>query len=198
VGGRKEHFLPVTARQFRRVPEKDPLPPVPTLELLSVNTDGRFIHTEQGTMKKTPAWFAIGEILCVLFVILSILAIMVYAPFWLFGGLIKSRRRPAELTMRFWPLLAVLSLMAFVVIFITATSDLIDRLGNLTFWSASLWAVTLVFAHAALASFFVALRRPEEGVRRGVRRFSLIVSLALMDRNGVFGLLGIIGVRTWA
>ena len=198
VGGRKEHFLPVAARQFRHVPEKDPPPPVPTLELLSVNTEGRFIQAEQGTMKMIPTWFAIGEILCVLFVILSIAAIVVYAPFWLFGGLIKSRRRPAERAMRFWPLLAVLSLMAFVAIFITASNDLIDRLGNLTVWSASLWAVTLVFALAALASFFVALRRPEEGVRRGVQRFSLIVSLALMIVAAYLAYWGIIGLRTWA
>lgn len=198
VGWRKERFLPVTATQFRRVPEKGPPPPVPTVELLSVNTEGRFIQAEQGTMRMIPTWFAIGEILCVLFVILSIVAIVVYAPFWLFGGLIKSRRRPAERAMRFWPLLAVLSLMAFVVIFITASSDLIDRLGNLTVWSASLWAVTLVFALAALASFFVALRRPEEGVRRGVRRFSLIVSLALVIAAAYLAYWGIIGVRTWA
>jgi CubicO group peptidase (beta-lactamase class C family) len=198
VGGRKEHFLPVTASQFRRVPEKDPPPPVPTLELLSVNTEGRFIQGEQGTMKMIPTWFAIGEILCVLFVILSIVAIVVYAPFWLFGGLIKSRRRPAERAMRFWPLLAVLSLMAFVVIFITASSDLIDRLGYLTAWSASLWAATLVFALAALASFFAALRRPEEGVRSGVHRFSLIVSLALVIAAAYLAYWGIIGVRTWA
>jgi CubicO group peptidase (beta-lactamase class C family) len=198
LGGRKEHFLPVIAGQFRRVPEKDPPPPVPTLELLSVNTEGRFIQAEQGTMKKIPAWFAIGEILCVLFVILSILAILVYAPCWLFGGLIKSRRRPAERAMRFWPLLAVLNLIAFVVIFIMSSSDLINRLGNLTVWSASLWAATLVFALAALASFFVALRRPEEGVRRGVRRFSLIVSFALVIAAAYLAYWGIIGVRTWA
>lgn len=53
----------MTAGQFRRVPEEDPPPPVPTLELLSVNTEGRFIQAEQGTIKKIPAWFAIGEIL---------------------------------------------------------------------------------------------------------------------------------------
>jgi len=89
-------------------------------------------------------------------------------------------------------------LIAFVVIFITASSDLINRLGNLTVWSASLWAATLVFALAALASSFVALRRPEEGVRRGVRRFSLIVSLALLIAAAYLAYWGIIGVRTWA
>ncbi len=100
--------------------------------------------------------------------------------------------------MRFCPLLAALSLIAFVVIFITASSDLINRLGNLTVWSASLWAVTLVFALAALASFCVAVRRPEEGVRRGVRWCSLIVLLALVIAVAYLAYWGIIGVRSWA
>jgi hypothetical protein len=58
--------------------------------------------------------------------------------------------------------------------------------------------VTLVFALATLASFFVAVRRPEEGVRRGVRWFSLIVSLALVIAVSYLAYWGIIGVRTWA
>ncbi|HLZ52176.1 MAG TPA: hypothetical protein VKP61_15625 [Candidatus Acidoferrum sp.] len=58
--------------------------------------------------------------------------------------------------------------------------------------------MTLLFALAAMASFFVALRRPEEGVRRGVRRFSLIVSFALVIAAAYLAYWGIIGVRTWA
>ncbi|MGA8343831.1 MAG: hypothetical protein WB781_18000, partial [Candidatus Sulfotelmatobacter sp.] len=191
--------VPVEGAQFRFEDKEAPPDPVASLELLTPNTEGRFIQTDsQTTMRRIPGWFAIGEILVAGFVVLSIFSIVLYAPFWMIGGLMRSRRRPAERAMRFWPLLAVLSLMAFVVIFITASSDLIDRLGNLTVWSASLWAVTLVFALAALASFFVALRRPQEGVRRGVRRFSLIVSLALVIAAAYLAYWGIIGVRTWA
>ena len=46
--------------------------------------------------------------------LLAILAILLYAPFWTIGGLIKRRRRPAERAMRLWPLIAALSLAAFV------------------------------------------------------------------------------------
>jgi len=41
--------------------------------------------------------------------------------------------------MRWWPLIAVFSLVAFVVIFILCSEDLIERLGNFTVWSAALW-----------------------------------------------------------
>jgi hypothetical protein len=69
-------------------------------------------------MRRIPAWFAIGEILVAGFVVLSIFSIVLYAPLWMIGGLVRSRRRPAERAMRWWQLIAVLSLVAFVLIFI--------------------------------------------------------------------------------
>jgi len=39
---------------------------------------------------------AIGEILVAGFVVLSIFSIVLYAPFWMIGGLMRSRRRPAS------------------------------------------------------------------------------------------------------
>ena len=144
-------------------------------------------------MKKIPASFAIGEILVVGFVVLSIFSIVLYAPFWMIGGLMRSRRRPAERAMRWWPLIAVLSLVTFVVIFILCSEDLIDRLGNFTVWSAALWVVSLL-----LMSFLVALRGSSAGVRPRVRRFSQLVSLALVIAAAYLAYWGIIGVRTWA
>ncbi len=197
LGRRHETYIPVTGTQFRPVPKQDPPSPVPTLELLSPNVDGRFIQAGS-TLRKIPGWMAMGEILATAFVILSILAIVIYAPFWMLGGISKRRRRPAERAMRLWPLLAVLSLFAFMGIFVASNDDLIGRMGNLTAWSLSLWAVTLVFAVTSLASAFVSWRGPEEGVRRGVRRFSILVSLALLIATAYLTHWGIIGLRTWA
>jgi hypothetical protein len=50
---------------------------------------------------------------------------------------------------------AVLSLLAFVVIFILCSEDLIERLGNFTLWSAGLWVVSLLFGSASLVSFWL-------------------------------------------
>src|SRR6185369_11878281 len=97
-------------------------------------------------MKKIPGWFAISEIDLTAFVLLSVVAVVIYAPFWILGGLSRRRRRPAEWAMRAWPLIAVLSLIAFVVIFILSTDDLIERMGNPTPWSFGLFTMTLVFA----------------------------------------------------
>jgi CubicO group peptidase (beta-lactamase class C family) len=198
LGGWNEVFLPVVGTQFRNLPKKDPPEPVAVLELLTPNQEGRFLQADMTTMKHIPAWLAILEIVLTAYVALSIASILVYTPFWMLGGLSKRRRRPAERGLRLWPLMAVLSLIAIVVIFILCSDDLISRLGNLTAWSAAFFLATVAFAVAALASAIALRRAPGEGVRRGVRRYSIIVTLALLIAAAYLAYWGIIGLRTWA
>lgn len=199
LGGRDETYLPVSGKQFRHVPKKDPPDPAATLELLTPNEEGRFIQAGLMTaMKQIPAWLAIGEIVVTVFVLLSLVSILAYAPFWILGGLIRRRRRPAERAMRIWPLVAVLSLVAFLGIIIACSNDLIVRLGNRTGWSESLSLVTLAYGVSSLASIIAWWRAPAQAVRRGVRRFSLIVTVALLIAAAYLAYWGIIGLRTWA
>jgi hypothetical protein len=60
-----------------------------------------------------------------------------------------------------------------------------------------LWAATLLFAVASLAGFLAALWGSNGAVRPGVRRFSRIVSTALLIAAVYLAYWGIIGVRTW-
>ena len=197
LGQWNETYVPVTGAQFRHLNKDGALDPVATLELLSPNSDGRFIEAGV-TMRKIPAWFAIAEILMTAYVSLSLIAILVYAPFWLLGGLSQRRRRPAERAMRTWPLVAVLCLVAFVGIFIVCNDDLINRMGNRTLWSESLFLVTVAFAVAVLVSALAWWRAAEGFVRPGVRRFSRVVTLALLIAAVYLGYWGIIGLRTWS
>jgi len=192
-------FVPVSGRQFRHLPKKDAPEPVATLDLLPPNEEGEFVQVDaQTTMKRIPAWLALGEVVLTAFVALAVVSIVVYAPFWILGGLSKRRRRPAERAMRAWPLIAVLSLAAFVGIFIVCGDDLIERMGNLTGWSAALFLSTIAYAVAAVMSAISSWRAPAEAVRGGVRQFSIVVSLALLIAALYFGYWGIIGLRTWA
>lgn len=194
--GGKEEYVPVAGAQFRHLAKKDPPDPVPSLQLLAANPEGRFVQGGS-TMKKIPAWFALSELLVTVYVVLSIIAIVIYAPFWLLGGLRKNRRRPAERAMRLFPFLAVLSLVAFVAIFIVCSDDLIARTGNHTLWSEALRVTTLAFAVAVLLSAYAWWRAPKESVRRGVRIFSRLVTLALLILAVYLGYWGMIGLRTW-
>jgi len=198
LGDWNDTFIPVAGAQFRHVSKKDPAEPVATLALLTPNDEGRFVQGLGAVMKRIPTWLAIVEILAVVFVMLSMLTILIYAPFWLLGGISRRRRRPAERAMRFWPLIAVLSLITMVGVVIVSGDDFIQRMGNLTGWSLTVFLSTLLFAVASIASVVVALRSSEGGVRPGVRRFSRIVSIALLIATVYLGYWGLIGVRTWA
>jgi hypothetical protein len=194
----KRPFLPVAGEQFRRVPKEESAEPVSTLALLAPKPEGRFIELGFGTMKQIPAWFAIGEIVLTAWFLLAVLSILVYAPFWLLGGLSKKRRRPAERAMRLWPLLAVLSLVACVVIVGLSGDDLIVRLGSLTPWSGALFLATVTYAVASGAAAIAVWWAPKPQARSGVRWFSAMVTAALLIAAAYLAYWGMIGFRSWA
>lgn len=59
--------------------------------------------------------------------------------------------------MRVWPLAAVLSVLAFAVILILCSDDLITRMGNLTIWSVLVFLSTI--ARLPLPRWQARLRR---------------------------------------
>jgi hypothetical protein len=99
--------------------------------------------------------------------------------------------------MRVWPLVAVLSLIAAVVIVMFSVADFIGRMGNITTWSVSFFLATILFAVATLASVVALWRAPEQGVRLGVRRYSAMVTAALLIATLYLAYWRIIGLRTW-
>ncbi|MGA2301914.1 MAG: serine hydrolase domain-containing protein [Candidatus Acidiferrum sp.] len=200
LGGRNQVSVPVTGAQFRDVPKKGLPDPVATVELLTPNAKGQFIQIGGGTqtIKRIPTWLAFAEIILTAWFVLAVVAVLVYAPFWLLGGLSKKRRRPEERWMRLWPLIAVLSLAAVVVIFMLASDDLISRMGHLTGWSAAFFLATVDYGVASVAGAIALWRAPKQEVRCWVRRFSTAVILALLIAAAYLAYWGVIGLRTWA
>lgn len=202
IGKLNALYLPVEGMQFRRVPENEFPDPISTIALLKPNEEGRFIQFSliglPETMKNIPTWYAISEIGLTLFIGLSILSILLYAPIWLLGALCKARRRPTERAIRIWPLVASLSLIALCILVGTSSANFIARFGQLTSWSVALFLDTLVFAIASFSSVISLWCAPKEGVRRSVRIYSIIVTVALVIATTYFAYWGIIGLRTWA
>jgi CubicO group peptidase (beta-lactamase class C family) len=189
-------FIPVSGHLFRYIGKDDPPEPAASAALLTPHADGRFIYAG-GTMKRIPTWFAFFEIALSAFVIAAMISILLYAPVWIVGGFFKKRRRPAERPMRLWPLLAMLCLIAFVSLFMISSGDIIGRLGNVTLWSLAIFAATLLFAVTSLIAAWAAWKGRTEGVRRGVRIYSMIVSAALVLATIYLAWGGVIGLRTW-
>jgi CubicO group peptidase (beta-lactamase class C family) len=190
-------FLPVGGAQFQYSPRNGPPDPVPMLELLPSNEEGQFLQIQGTTLKHIPAWMALAEIALAVFVLLSTVSILMYAPFWIVGGISRKRRRPAERQLRLWPLVAVLCTMSVVLILILGGDDLISRLGNLTWLSAALCALTLAFAASSLASAYAVWTARQRAVRHAVYSYSLVVTLALLIATAYFAYWHLVGLRTW-
>jgi CubicO group peptidase (beta-lactamase class C family) len=198
VIGAKRVYIPTEGKQFRGVPEKESPSPVATASLLSPKTEGQFIQisTGQVTIKRIPGWLAILQIALTAFVLLAMVSVLLYAPFWMLGGLSRKRRRPNERAVRWWPLMAVLSLCAIVLIVIVSNPDAIERFGNLTVWSGGIFVLTILFALTSVGSAIAVWRSHE--VRKWVCRYSTAVALALLIATAYLGYWGVIGLRLWA
>jgi CubicO group peptidase (beta-lactamase class C family) len=190
-------FVPTSGEQFRYLPKKGSPEALATAILLKPNAEGRFVYIG-GTLKRIPTWLAFSEIALVAWFLLAVLSILLYAPFWMIGGCFKRRRRPAERAMRLWPLIAVLSLLAFVACAIAAGNDAIARLGSLTVWSFGLTVTTLIFALASLASAVALWQARRQEIRRCVRWHSIAVTSALLIAAAYLAYWGVIGIRTWS
>jgi CubicO group peptidase (beta-lactamase class C family) len=198
--GGKPLWVPVTSNQFRLLRAKGPPNPVPTVELISPKAEGRFVQVNVGwtTLRQIPAWIAIGEIILMVWFALAVAAVILYAPFWLIGGISQRRRRPAERSMRLWPLIAVLSLIVADALPALAGERGLARLGNLTAWSGGIFVATLIYAGTSVASAVALWRARKEPIRSGVRRFSVAVVAILLVVTAYMAYWGLIGLRMWA
>lgn len=193
----KQTFVPVGGRQFRYIPKEGAPEPEASVALLTPNTEGRFIQAGQ-TLKHVSTWQAYLQIILTAFFLLCLISVLLYAPFWLIGGLFKRRRRPAERSMRLYPLAATLCLLAFIGIFMVSTADLIERMGHMTMWSVGLFLSTILFAAATFMSAWSAVTAKPDGVRRPVRWYASIVSVSLMIAVLYLAYWGVIGIRIWS
>jgi CubicO group peptidase (beta-lactamase class C family) len=192
-------FVPVAGMQFRRVPEKEPVSPIASAILVDSNAEGTFIQLGEfgDTWKRLPTWLAMTQIALSTCVYLAMVSIVVYAPFWLLGGLVRRRRRPAERGMKVWPLLAVVCLIGAHITLGRAGTDIFGRLDHLTVWSFAVFLLSVASATASLAGTIACWRAPRQETRRGVRIYSVIVCLALLIAATYVGYWEAICLRTW-
>lgn len=190
-------FVPVVGTQFRQLSD-----PVATAKLLTPNGEGEFIQLYGGTMtmKRIPTWLAVTEIMLAVWIVLALISVLIYAPFWLLGSIRKNFFRPAERVILDFPLLAVLSVVIAVVIVLLVRDDAnaIFLLGNLTIWSGGFFLATVVFAIASLTSGPVLWQAPKQGIRTAVRWYSTWVISAMLVSTAYLAYWGVIGLRTWA
>jgi CubicO group peptidase (beta-lactamase class C family) len=194
-GGAKQ-LLPVSERLFRQASD-----PVATFALVDDPENGRSEAIEwmgyllPGSFHHawTPlVWLELGTVaVFVVTTALTLLFALIWVPRWLFRRL----RTVPKLRTRTWPLLATLSLVVFVAVFMATSDDPIVLLGHPTAWAITLTVCTCVFPLASIAGLISALRAAD--VRFGVRWLALVASAVNVIVAVYLGWFGMIAWRSW-
>ncbi|HEX9895333.1 MAG TPA: serine hydrolase [Gemmatimonadales bacterium] len=197
--GDSKTYLPVSGLKFRGSDE-----PVATLALTSNPEDGREAGIERVGYLLPAEYHRISTVTALLEIgltvawILGMVLTLVFALIWIPRRLLGRLKTVKRMGPRLWPLLATLSVVAFVLMFVAISEDLLGQLGVPTRWSWGLFIATLVFPAAALAGFVSARRAKPAEAGRFARRLGLIVSVLNLVAAGYLAWWGIVGWRSWA
>jgi CubicO group peptidase (beta-lactamase class C family) len=191
------HFVPVSDRLFRQ-----PSAPVATLALIDDPENGRPEAIElMGYMLPvslhkawTPVvWAELGvTALLLLAVVSTVLFALIWIPRWLFGRLFGVPKRHV----RVWPLLATLSLAAWVAVVVLNMENAITMFGRPTPWAWTLTVTSVLFPLFALFGLLSARGAIE--VNRGVRWQALFASAVFLIVSAYLAWFGVVGWRSWS
>lgn len=189
--GQETRFIPVGGNLFRLAPD-----PLPSLALIPPHVDGQFIIGSQ-TLQRIPTWLVVLELVLVAWFALALCAIVFSLPVFVVMRWVKKWRRPTERWLVRWPLIALVSLLAILLIFHLAGEQAITRLGNLSIYSGGIWLCSILFAAAVLANFWHIWTIAKSEIRSWVRVYAWFVAPPLMISCVYLIYWGVIGIRFW-
>ena len=131
-------------------------------------------------------------VLCLCFVLL--VSSLVFALAWVLRWLLGKMKDVKHLAVRVVPLVATLVLLAVMF----SMTKIFQDLGAVNFWTATIFAGTILFALLSLCGLWLAVRVPRGEIRSGVRIHSLLVSLACVVLTAFFASWHLLGLRVWA
>ena len=190
-------LIPVTDRRFR-----GPDDPIPTAVFMRdqgetiLQGTGRVIL---GSYQALSFWRLCleraGAGLALLLMVAGLLFSLYWCPLWFLGRLEDLN----WLRLGVFPALSALALASCALIVLGVMKDPIQKLGNFTFWSGSLFALNWLFAVFAFLGAFQSI----QGLARvrtslGVRVFALACSSASLGIVVYLWSYGILGIRTWS
>ena len=196
LGGEVREYLPAGGGQFRS-PDTGRVVLVQTVDPLA----GAVVHAGGRVLKPMSPLVAYGQLAIGALWLVSIITSFLYFLVW---GVRKWRGRvPAgpSTRIRVWPLLASVSVVAFVLLFaagMRGTSNIFNTLGKPTATSISIMLASFAFAAFALLGALTAFRERGAAMNR-VNYWYCTISSSLHLLVAVYlSWFGIIGIQTWA
>jgi len=188
--GKAKALVPVASNQFRLEDQAE--------------ANGIFLTDESGKpmfasfqfygIQTDPIWPAVR--LCLVLGALVVMATSIpFALVWIPRKLLRKMKGVGHLSLRYVPLLAVLSLLAAFLILNEAPDWL---LGTYNIITVGIWMFTWAFLGLSVWALWLSLRSFKLVVNSGVRIHSLLVSIACCGIAGYLAYWHIIGLHLWA
>jgi hypothetical protein len=189
-----EALIPVSHTTFRTEDE------VSASRMFTTTSDGKRVYVSADEYyEKTGAWKPIVYWILFFGALFAMLSTILYAVFWIPGHLYKVAKRKENrcrfLRMRIAPLLAILSLVLGIFIFVNQSMLQLSQMSinNIVFFIS-----TLLFAALSLLTLAFTVQSFFKPVRPAARIYAMILSAAFVGMTIYLGYWGIIGLRIWA
>lgn len=197
LGPPPRDLIPVTDRRMRGSDD-----PLPTIVFIDSRDHGLIVQgfssALTGNYQRISSLGFVLQSFLLAAVLLMMASSLLFSAIWI-PRRVLGRISPQEsMSPRLLPLLAVLCFAGFILLYLSASEDPINRLGNLTLWSFGLFAASLLFALFTLLGTIATFRAARRPHNRAAWLHSLFVCQALLLAMLYLGYFGIIGVRTWS
>ncbi len=161
---------------------------------------GPVVHAGLQVLKPVSAVVVYGQLLIAALWLAAIATSFLYFLVWGVRKLRGKVPKGPSTRIRVWPLLAGISVVTFVVLFATATSNtggIFDKLGKPTAFSISIMLATIAFAVFAALGVYTAVTQRHAAMNRVNYWYSAISSYLHFIVAAYLLWFGVIGMQTW-
>jgi CubicO group peptidase (beta-lactamase class C family) len=191
-GIHREEWVPMSERLFRKKDQS-----IATVALLPDADGEMLIQFRWETFTKVSAWRIWGQFVAVGLILLLMASSLLFAPVWGLRKLAGRLHNPGPLSVRALPLLSVLLLISFLVLFAQSLQDP-GAAGVLSLRTVGIMLLSLAFPVSALASLYSIYCARSAAVNRIVYWHSVVVAVAMTATTVYLGYWGLVGVRLWS
>ncbi len=168
---------------------------------LSRTTDplaGAVVHSNMATLKPVSAIMVYGQLSIAALWGFFIASSLLFFPVWLVRRLRGKIKPGAAIKIRLWPLLAGVSMLVMIGLFMQGISDPFKQLGEPTTISIGIMLSTLTFALFALMGLSRCWRERKTSMNRVAYWHSTAATMLHVILALYFLSFGVIGLMTWA
>lgn len=168
---------------------------------LSLSDDplaGVVVHANSRVLQPTNPLLVYGELSIAVIWLLAIVSSVLYMFVWGIRKGLKKIPKGATIKVRLWPLLAAISVIVFVVLFIIGQGSPFESFGAPSLLSIGAFIATICFAIFSTLGFFTIIKERDAEMNRVNYWYCAVCSSAHFLVTLYLLWFGVIGLRTWA